>query len=710
MIPPAYISFTAPAMAAGIVMLGLPILAHLWARQTRRLRVYPSFRLLQESIAEQTRMRKLRRWILLALRCLVVAALVAAFVQPVWRASRAEALAATQQNAVVLVIDASASMQAQHQGTPLWEVARASASRILGDLRRGVDVANVIWATAQPAAVFVELSPNTPALQQEVMAKEVSFEHADAVAALQAAGNQLRSFSGPKRVVILSDLQTSNWQSVLDANPEDLLPPGTQWTAMDLNTSRVANVSLGQPRCEPLRPFAGQTVSLVAPVHNHSDRTQQARVSIRIEGQELPPQNVALEPGQVREVAFSYRLPDTRPRCVELEMNRDAFVVDDRAATVIRPQAAIPVGVLSDDDWNRVGSASFYLSLALAPHGDRNDRFTVKHLNSRDLEQQSALQGQVAVFVGYLGMLEPDAARQLASYVRDGGAIVWFSGNGPVQRNLQTLESIDPDGWLPWQPGTRRDLARSGDYAYFQGGQWRSRLLRDFDAASQLALGEIRFASRWDIAQVRGDAEILLRFQDGTPALAVRSYGTGQVVLANFSPDSQSSEFGKYGSFVALTQVLAQNLQTATAVHATMQPGDTLTHRVEIQGSPTTIELYDPDEQLLAPVRTMLQDAVELQWSPVAHPGCYRIRQTGEVIDAVAVNLDPRESELTTLPLESFRGGQTNPGLHLAGPSGDAWQRPIDLRGQPLWGMMVLAAMAALGIESGLLAWWRQAS
>jgi hypothetical protein len=710
MIPFAYISFTLPGMWLGLLLLGLPILAHLLTRQVRRRRVFPSFQLLQSTVAEQARLRTIRRWLLLALRCLAIAALVAAFVQPVWRADRQEAVAAEQGNAVVLVIDASASMQTLQNGTPRWELAQAAATRLLTDLRRGVDVANVIWATATPTSAYSELSPNLPGLQQEIRAHQASFEHADAASALRLAAYHLRQFAGPKRLVVVSDLQTTDWQSALDDRPLASLPPNTQLTALDLNASGDDNVSLSEPRCEPLRPFVGQSVSLITQVRNHTSRQKQARVTVRVDGQDLTPQTVALDAGQQREVAFTLQLQDGTPRCVEFAIDRDSFSPDDRAFTIVRPQAAISVGVLSDDDWQRVGSASFYLSLALAPHGDRNDRFAVQHMTTRDLQSISpaALAQQVAIFVGYLGQLESAAAEKLAEYVRAGGALVVFCGEGPVRRNLQQLDAEDPNGWLPWQTGARRELQRDGKYTYFQTGRWRSRLLRDFDATSQVALSEIPFGTRWDVTQVHGDAEVLLSFQDGTAALASRGFGAGQVVLANFSPSSESSELGKYGAFVALTQLMAQNLQTATALPSFIHPGQALSQRVPLKGSPSTVELYDPAEQLTSPVRTVLPEAVELQLPRVALPGCHRIRQNGELVDAVAVNLDPRESEMACLPIDPLRGGDVADAATTAGIDSGAWQRPIDLRGRPLWGWCVLLAMFSIGVESSLLAWWRQ--
>ena len=53
---------------------------------------------------------------------------------------------------------------------------------------------------------------------------------------------------------------------------------------------------------------------------------------------------------------------------------------------------------------------------------------------------------------------------------------------------------------------------------------------------------------------VRPDAQVLLTFSDGSPALGLRNTGLGQCLLANFSPALETSDLAKYGAFVALAQ------------------------------------------------------------------------------------------------------------------------------------------------------------
>ncbi len=481
-------------------------------------------------------------------------------------------------------------------------------------------------------------------------------------------------------------------------------------TVVDLESPPIDNLALQSPRLSPQQPLAGQVVTLTVELHNLSRKKQQSRVQVQVGSRELAAQTVELQPLQRREVSFESRQDQAGFAEVTFRIDQDGFSADNQCYAVARTVPGIPVGLLSDDDPQRTGSASAYLSLALAPHGDRNDRFAVRHFTSRDLAAATAteLAANSAIFVGYLGPLAQPVAERLAEYVRQGGALVVFCGEGPVRRNLQTLDAIVPEGWLPWIPGPRLDLQRRREAARITAGRWRSSLLREFDLASQVALGEIRFGRLWDVVQVCAESEVLLTYDRGLPALATRRFGLGQVVLANFSPAAESSDLGKYGSFVALMQIMAQNLRTADFVANPNWAGLPLTHHVDYVESPVDLQLVDPAGSPLAATVTVQGEGVELHFPAAREPGFYRVRAGGREIDSSAVNLDPAESNLQTLSAEELQTALNQGSISADRLTEARWTQPLDLEGRPLWGWMIVVAMTLAGLEMSLLGWWRR--
>ena len=75
-------SALAPWFLAGLLTIGVPIFVHLINRTRKTVVEFPSLMFLQKIPYKSVRRQKLRHLLLLALRCLVLVLLVAAFTRP----------------------------------------------------------------------------------------------------------------------------------------------------------------------------------------------------------------------------------------------------------------------------------------------------------------------------------------------------------------------------------------------------------------------------------------------------------------------------------------------------------------------------------------------------------------------------------------------------------------------------------------------------
>src|SRR6476620_1448267 len=100
-------NFLAPAFFAA---LAIPVLIHLINRERKEVIEFPSLMFLQRIPYKSVRRQKLRHILLLALRCLAIALLVAAFARPFFEKKRQSANSLTGAREVVVLLDHSASM------------------------------------------------------------------------------------------------------------------------------------------------------------------------------------------------------------------------------------------------------------------------------------------------------------------------------------------------------------------------------------------------------------------------------------------------------------------------------------------------------------------------------------------------------------------------------------------------------------------------
>jgi hypothetical protein len=349
---------------------------------------------------------------------------------------------------------------------------------------------------------------------------------------------------------------------------------------------------------------------------------------------------------------------------------------------------------------------------ALAPHNDAGiDRFEVRHLSSAQLTDAS-LAGAAAVFVGYLGELGPQAGGTLLRFLQAGGGVMFFCGEGAVPRNLKLLEqTAGKEGVLPWEPIPTRIKAAPDRALAITSGKWRSRLLREFDEQSQVAISQIRFARVWSAGAVASEATVLLNYSDGTPALGLRPVGAGQFLLANFSPALEASDLGKYGSFVALVQTLAQQLSPGTAAkEARSIVGEPYRspHSFRLGATAGRLTVLGPRNDPVAFATTGDADRITVEVQQTTLPGFYRFRIGDQTVAAAALNVDARESNLERIDRESLLRCFDRSGTRSALQSAEGWEPLANLRGRPLWGWCLASTMAAFGIEMFLLGYWKR--
>ena len=119
-------SWLNPTAFLGLVALAVPILVHLFGRRVARRQRFPSLRLLRDAKPTPATRSRPSDVLLLVLRCLAIAAAVAALAQPRWSATGARAPVRA------ILVDTSASMlRLTSEGTTALQQARSIAQAMI---------------------------------------------------------------------------------------------------------------------------------------------------------------------------------------------------------------------------------------------------------------------------------------------------------------------------------------------------------------------------------------------------------------------------------------------------------------------------------------------------------------------------------------------------------------------------------------------------
>ncbi len=589
------VTFANPSLLLGALAAAVPIIIHFLSRRRIRRQPFSDLRFLQEVQARQSRRIGLRSLMLLLLRVLTILCVVLAVAQP-HLGGLAPARHASR--AMIFVLDASASMQTQHDGGTRFAMAKSILADMVAALPGGSDLQILlVGATSEPLfADWIGASGPVTAALETAEPTDGPFDLAQALRA--AARWVARSPRHPVDIVLLADLQRigsgstdlAEAVSVLrGAGPVRLL---VRQVGVEVGNGAVLAVHL------PLRAIRpGETINLAATVR--PDQAEQA-FRLELEGRQIAEGVVSDRIGSLSRVTFGVTAPLPGLYRGRILKDSDRLPADDIRPFVLRVWQQVAVLLIHGADRGPAGRGGWrYLAEALAPDGDTAGLFTVRSVPS----------GQVAsgdlVGVDVVVLVDPDPlGRQmlggLQSWLAAGGTAFFCVGDPTLESYL--TETLLPAVGLP-AAAWYRSRQESGRENVRLVAETHA-VFRDLNREALATLADICW--RRYFALEEGRSQVLLAFTSEAPALLESRYEQGLFFWfpANFLPE---------GSDLPLSPMflpLVQRLMAYLAQHG-------------IAGGERAIEVGERPELRLAGsilVHGELRDAVNLGVTTPANP------------------------------------------------------------------------------------------
>jgi hypothetical protein len=665
-----------PWLLLGLAAAGLPVLIHFLTRARPRRVAFPPFRFLVEACSGQQSLDRLRTFVLLATRCLLIICLVLWFTRPCARPAGATDKPESRKR-VALLIDASLSMRMVQSGLPLFARAKAEAAEVLRGLETGSE-ASVILVGAQPRPLLPTLSPNLPALHEALVNAAPTYEAADFPSALALAK---RTLGAAGTLYLFSDFQKANWEGV---GP---LPDGLMVRLRPATAATLNNCALVDARTVPEQPVPGEITEILGTVFNGTSLPLEKTVRLQL-GETAREARVTVPAFGTAACAFTLTFPREGLSTGKLWLDPDDLREDDTRYLAVRVQKSLQILLLSDADTNDTRSAAFYISRALIPSPESAPGFHLFRRHSQDADR-GILETADLFLLAPPVSLSGEASEILTRRVLEGG------------RFLAVLDGPSASGLIPTAFAPPFQLQRSvesaaGD-ALVPGAR---KLFVDADSGDWAG---IRFRRHCQNLVLPGRAgEVLFSYPDNSAALTLSKAGKGAVVLVNLPLTPDAGNFLGHPLFPAtiheLTRLLRQGAQSG-AIH----PGAAFVLEVPAPAE-AALRAADPEgapieAQVLARGRVS-----RLAFPPARLPGIYEIHQGSTLVGAEAVNVDPRESDPRPVPLEQIKAG-TGASVAVVNNEEDLMLAGKD---RALWPRLAAATLLLLGAETALLVWWRR--
>ncbi|UCD48658.1 MAG: BatA and WFA domain-containing protein [Phycisphaerales bacterium] len=686
-------SFLYPLALTGIAAVGLPILLHMIRRHTRQRVAFSTLMFLRTTAPRLRNRRRLEHLPLLILRCLILCLLALAFARPfIPRAvsKRPERVG----KRLAILIDTSASMRREG----MWDQAVNAARTALEDA--GPDDRVSIMSFDQDAQTLLgfeqwaEIPPERRAsvADQQMSELSPSWARTELGRALVTTAetmeddeiNEEGRAGGQREILLISDLQQGSGVEALQAYewPEGMKltvklirPRGTTNAALQLMADRNRLASSDRDTLPRVR------------ITNSADATAE-RFQLGW-ADESSTVDVYVAPGRSVVVRVPTR---TQPSAGQrLVLTGDDHDFDN--TLYVAPSTPGPVNVLyvGNDDPNDPTDMLFYLRQAFDIDDVLNARVLRRVPDETVGREDIEMAHLVVVADGVIGQ----SVAPLRQYLESGRTVMLVLRSPEAVRVLSDLA------------GTENVDSQEADV-----DQYAMLAQIEFDHPLLVSFADPRFGDftrihfwkyrRVDLANCP-EAQILAHFDSGDPAWFEIPVGRGSLLVWTCGWHPADSDLALSSKFAPLLYSALEYGGTLALRQAQYAVGDPVPLPIRTMSSRGNRRMRKPDGSVIN------LEADQQTFAQTNLPGIYTSESSANT-RRFAINLPPKESRTDPMPIEDLE----RLGVSMA-PSNIAIERTEQATAQSsfsemeseqkLWRWVIVAALAALLVETWLGGW-----
>jgi hypothetical protein len=409
--------------AAGAAVL-FPLLIHIFNRQKVKKIFFSSLLFLRS--LEKTRMRrvKIKEYLLLIIRSLIILLVVAAFARPAIRGSFATKVGAHARTSVVILLDNSYSMGYETKEGPVFKLAKEKAKKILQQLKEGDEATLVLFASQpklinpQPTYDFKNL---IKFLDEEAT---LSAEKTDVLEALKQAYEILKNSKNlNQEIYLITDMEESGWSSV---RPSLLSSENkkAKLFLVDVSTPEKQNLCIeetdfGNQLIEKGKPF-----QISARIVNFSSQpVTNLLVGLYLDGKRVSQIDTDIEKGGKVTVKFTPSVEEAGIHTGFFELTDDDLLIDNRRFFAFKIPEKIDILLVGENERD-----TRYLNLALNPLNLTDASREATRMSKSALSGIDFNKYQVVILSNLSGLTDVQLTN-LERFVQRGGGVFFALGD-----------------------------------------------------------------------------------------------------------------------------------------------------------------------------------------------------------------------------------------------------------------------------------------
>ncbi len=683
--------FLNPAVLFGLLAASIPVLIHLLNLKKLKKIEFSTLTFLKELQKNKIRKLKLKQWLLLALRVLIILFLVTAFARPTLKGVALGGTTSAAKTTAVYILDDTFSMSAVDADGSYFNQSKQTILNLIKNLQEGDEAALVLVSDQGNE----ELKPtlDLDELSKEVKDADISYSSGTINHSLiRASGILERSNNFNKEIYLLTDFQKGRLSDESLPDLSRLLNDKVKLYTFNFSGKDLFNLGIDELKVNTQIFEKDKPVSFEVTVTNYSDQQAGDRVlSLFINGERSAQQSISLSPGESKTVTMEAVVKTTGYIDAFAELEDDDIVQDNKRYADFYVPDKIPTAIFYDDQ-----DDIKFVETALNLSGEAGTiKLTEK--NSNQISSFDLSQFDVILIVGAANISNFD---RLKAYVNNGGGLFLMPGN---KSDVSDFSQVSSGLGLPVTEGTAGKLNEPGNAVSFEKVEYDHPIFRNiFSGIEKKNLQSPDIYFHYKISS-GGKGINIITLTDGTSFLSDYKIGKGKTLLLNTSPVLSWSNFPLKNIFAPLFVKSVFYLASKD-----------MTENENFAGDPVTVTLSDvtlPQIKVQRPDKT--EELVNLEksgslnfitYSKTNVTGNYKFYSGQKIAAEISINADPQESVVKYLNDEDFT--KYLDGIHFKGkhitiaknenPSEIVMQSRF---GSELWRLFLIAALITALVE-----------
>lgn len=636
------ITFLNPALLVGLFAALIPLLIYLLNRRKAEQVSFSTLALLRALERDRARKVRIKQWLLLVLRSLILFLAALSLARPAVRGVMARGVGTHARTSLVLLLDHSLSMSYETDEGSLLDLAKARALEVVELLQPDDEVFFVPFTDA-PTTQSAEPTSHFQTVKKAVAALEPSYRSTDVKAAVDYALTLLSGAANPNREVYLfTDMTANGWSALKDPLPS----LGVTFYVVDLSVPHRRDLSVDDVRVPSQILMQGRPFSVETTVSNRANEpVRSCSIALYLELERVRQQTLDLDPNQTRPIAFYTRFEQPGLQTGHVEIVESSVGQDDRmlmdnrvyfAVDVPRQARVLLVGHEPQD--------TYFLGRALSPSEDSLAFVQAEEKTLSRLVPQDVSARDVVVLSNVPSLSEP-LLRAVREHVAQGGGLVLCLGPDVDARfyNERLLPGILPAKLkAPVGSPNRREVYQAWGKVDFEHPIFDDLIApEDLDPPHSYVVYDVAFSV---------EARPIVHYAGGGVALAESRASAGTCILLAGAVRLEWTDLPLKGVFVPFLYRTVQYLAAGRAAQKPLFVGRPMDRPLGARLLEGPVRLVHPLGDSVALMPTLTRDGYVARLQALDHPGIWRIVAGARQLDAFALNVPPEEFEPEVLP------------------------------------------------------------